>query len=233
MPEQQEDRTMFMKTNSVDIIVGGHTYNSLTDFGLAIENTNYIGEPVRSKTGLVHVPGAPAPLDTDLVVFGSPWFMYRTISISFGGMRDPREWDQVISDLRNLFEGKVVKLVFANRPGWYWKGVVSIEKFNRRRPLGTFDFNLLEADAYQYHDETISLVSGRSYTVTLTGDNVIPSFNLGSASRITISYEGKSYQIANPATMNTDLRLHSGTNTFSVSISGTGPVIMSYSDRSL
>lgn len=223
----------FMKTNSVDITVDGHTYNSLTDFGLAIENTDYIGKPVRNKTGLVYVPGVPRPLDTDSVVFGGPWFMYRTIDIAFGGLNAPEEWDSIISTMRNLFEGKIVKLTFITQPEWYWRGVASIEKFDRKRTLGTFDFCLMEADAYQYHDETLSLASGRSYSVTLTGNNVIPSFDLGSATRITINYESKSYQIAKPATMNTDLRLHSGANTFSVSISGTGPVIMSYSDRSL
>ena len=112
----------FLKTNTVDIIVGRITYNSLDDFGLAIENTDYIGMPMQPTNNMVIVPGRSGVLDLTEAVFGRQYFQYRPIAVKFGGLEVPEDWDGVISTFRNLFEGRIVNLIFATDPDWYWTG---------------------------------------------------------------------------------------------------------------
>lgn len=149
----------FMKTNWVDIEVNGKIYNSLKDFGLAIENTNYIGEPVQDTSNIIFVPGNSKPLDLTDAVFGEQFFQYRPINIRFGGMEHPTDWDQRISLIRNLFEGRIVKLYFYTEQDWYWKGKVHITDFSHTRALGMFNFEIPYADPYKYKDIVINVTS--------------------------------------------------------------------------
>lgn len=149
----------FLKTNFVDIEVGGKIYNSLRDFGLAIENTDYIGEPVQNFSNIIFVPGNPRPLDLNEGVFEDADFQYRAISIRFGGMAPTTEWDKRISMIRNLFEGKKVKLYFWTEQDWYWTGRVRITEFEHKRALGTFLFEIPYADPFKYKDHVIEFTS--------------------------------------------------------------------------
>jgi len=193
----------FMKTNSVDITVNGQTYNSLTDFGLAIANTDYLGEPVQDTSNLIAVPGRSGMLDPTDTVFGGPSYTHRQIKISFGGLEEPEEWDSVISNLRNLFEGKRVQLTFATEPDWYWTGRVSIEKFGHNRALGEFDFCINYADPFKTHIDLQSVqmfaASGlpdyRHFTVPIHGDNIKLSFAIpeGIEGRLFLEYADQNY----------------------------------------
>lgn len=181
----------FMKTNAVDITVNGTTYNSLSDFGLAIQNTDYIGEPIRHQNTTI-VPGKNGLLDFTDVVFGGPTYQYRPIRIIFGGLEDSEDWDGVISDLRNLFEGKDVQLTFANDPDWYYSGRASIEKFNHNRALGVFEFRINTAYPYKQKDITLTTTAtteGASVTASVTEQTVIPQ--VACEENITIDAVGK------------------------------------------
>lgn len=231
----------FMKTNSVDITVNGQTYNSLTDFGLAISNTDYLGEPVQGTANLISVPGRSGMLDTTDEVFGGQYFSHRQIKISFGGIEDPTEWDSVISRIRNLFEGKKVQLTFATDPDWYWTGRVSIEKFGHNRALGEFDFCIPYADPYKYKaPASVQMwaedsLSYRYYTVSVEGENVPLHFTMptGVQGRLDIYYAGIGYSFTS------DSEIYLKPNYTSVGIAAdwqgtTGAwVIASYQDRSL
>lgn len=149
----------FLKTNTVDIEVDGKIYNSLRDFGLAIGNTDYLKAPVQDDSHLVYVPGRDGPLDFSDAVFGGTVFLYRKIEIEFGGMRKPDQWDQMISDFRNLFEGKIVKLRFYTDPEWYWTGKAKIDAFEHQRSLGTFNFLIPYADPYKHRKRFLKVVS--------------------------------------------------------------------------
>ena len=231
----------FMKTNSVDITVNGTTYNSLTDFGLAISNTDYLGEPVQGTGNLISVPGRSGMLDTTDEVFGGQYFSHRQIKISFGGLEDPTEWDSVISRIRNLFEGKKVQLTFATDPDWYWTGRVSIEKFGHNRSLGEFDFCIPYADPFKYKAPAEvrmwvqDSLTYTYYTIAVQGDNVPLRFTMPTDVQGTLSvvYAGVGY------TFDTDSEIYLNPNYTSVGVLGdwyltSGVwVTASYQDRSL
>lgn len=171
----------FMKTNAVNITVGSTTYNSLADFGFAIGNNDYIGEPVQPNN-IILVPGSSKPLDLTETVFGKQYFTHREIKIRFGAVRAPEQWDSEMSRFRNLFSGKIVKLSFANDPDWYWTGRAQLSNFSRQRAIGQFDFKIPYADPYKYKTilteyDVIPASIGRSQVCANDQMSVIPEFH--------------------------------------------------------
>lgn len=228
---EDNDNMAFMKTNSVKITVNENTYDSLKDFGLAIENTDYIGAPVREEH-VVYVPGRHGALDFADSVFGGPTFQYRPINIRFGGIEDPVNWDSVISAFRNLFEGYVVKLEFATDPGWYYIGRCSIDEFKHQRSLGTFNFLIEEADPFKHRNISISVetvITGITVIVPVTRQTVIP--DIICTNSITVDYAGETFAFSNEVSRNKSFKLPAGNNT--LVISGTGTVVINYLDGSL
>ena len=224
---------LFMKTNTVDIEVDGTRYNSLSDFGLAIGNTDYIGSPVQDDSNLIFVPGNPRPLDTSDSVFGGTVFKYRKIDIEFGGMRNPAEWDSFISNIRNKFEGKEVKLYFLTDPEWYYVGKAKIEDFSRKRPIGEFGFVIPYADAYKHRERKIQVVTtaaGTNIVLDNSRQEVIPKIT--TTGSITITAGTNTITMSAGTWENTALILPSCRNTEWI-IRGNATVTIEYTEGSL
>lgn len=222
----------FMKTNTVDITVNGKTYNSLRDFGLAIENTDYIGTPVQGDGALVYVKGRNGPLDTTDEVFGEQYFKSRPISIKFGGIEDPILWDMIIADFRNKFEGRIVMLEFLTTPKWYFTGRCQINKFKHSRALGTFTFEIPEADPYMYQDHVVTLTAtslGETIQIPITRKTAVPTIT--SSANIIITKDGTEYAFDSGTHKNEELRFTEGENV--ITITGSGTVTIAYRDGSL
>ena len=223
----------FMKTNTVDIIVDGTTYNTLEDYGFAIENTDYLGDPVVGDSGLVVVPGKNGILDMTEAVFGGPWYKYRKIKIKLGGMMDSETWDAAISSLRNLFDGKNVKLVFENDPDWYWYGRCSIKNFSHIRALGTFELCIDYADPYKHKDITLTTTattSGATVSASVTEETVVPEVTCTASITITVD-DDTTYSFVSGTHKNLEMRLSPGTH--SLKVKGSGSVTIFYKDGSL
>lgn len=173
-------------TNGFTIIApNGNKYHSLEDFGLAIGNTNPIGEPEQEEF-TVDVPGGPV-LDLSEVLTGRPVFKTRQIHIEVGGIRGRFLWDSVMSELRNKFEGKTCKIIFDNDYEWYWEGRVKLTGFEREVSLGKFNFDMPQASAYKYavipyersYDEETAVIEFPEYDIPVS-----PTFICTSACQI-------------------------------------------------
>lgn len=216
----------FMKTNTVDITVDGHTYNSLTDFGLAIGNTDYISEPLQPANTLIYVPGSSKPLDITESVFGEQYFLSRNISIHFGGMHPAEDWDGVMSQLQTLFAGRIVQLTFANDPDWYWTGRAVIHKFSHRRSLGEFDFEIPYADPYKYKTtlttyDISGTTAGHSQICVCDRMPVVPNFYATQVCTLAFGSITKNLAVGNNSF--TDIVFHEGNN--EIIVTGTGATV--------
>ena len=138
-------------TISVKITVErtGEEFNTLEDWGLAVGNNNYIGDPVQ-ETFYEDIPGASAMLDLSEVLCNRPVFKHRPIKVLLGGKKPRLNWDSIISMFRNKIDGKIVRLTFSNDPSFYWRGRVNISNFDRARELGQFYMEIPMADPYKY-----------------------------------------------------------------------------------
>ena len=222
----------FMKTNTVTITVDGVSYDSLQDLGLAIHNTDPIGTPVQGQMNLAYVPGHNGPVDTTEAVFGEQYFQSRPILIEFGGIETPEDWDAFIADIRNKFEGKLVRVEFATLPGWYFKGRCSIEDYSRKQALGTFTFAMNNADPYMYRDISVDLTStaaGITYTAEVTRKTVVPTITTSAI--IVITLNGETYTFDAGTHRDMEFRLQQGDNV--LTITGAATVNISYTDGSL
>lgn len=169
-------------TNGVTIKIGSNSYHSMRDFGLAIGNNNYIEAP-EYETNYVSIPGRNGVLDLSEAIAGRVIYKTRKISIEFGGMGDEMSWDGVISNLRNLFHGKVVQLIFDNDPTYYWTGRAEINDFDRFRNLGTFKFEIPEADPFKYSVDIVPNLADlaattirKNVSLRVTSQPVNPTF---------------------------------------------------------
>lgn len=177
-------------TNGVKITIAStnEEFHSLDDWGLAIGNNNYIGEP-QQHTDFISVKGRNGLLDISEALTGHPTYSSRAIQVQLGGIRQRENWDAVISDFRNKIEGKIIKLTFDNDPTYYWYGRCHIEGFDRMRSLGTFTLSIPNADPYKYdvvafnedwlwdpfNFETGHVTDASEYTITHHTEIFIPS----------------------------------------------------------
>ncbi len=127
----------------------GKVFDTLSDWGLAVGNNDYIGDPVQ-ETNYINIPGASAMLDLSEVITGRPVFKYRPIKVLLGGRKKRLNWDAIISQYRNEIEGQVVRLTFSNDMNFFWRGRVNITNFNRVRELGQFTLAIPQAEPYKY-----------------------------------------------------------------------------------
>ena len=125
------------------------TYHTLNDWGLALGNNNYIGDP-EMETTYIQIPGRTGLLDVTEAISGKRVYTKRQLAFELGGKRDRLSWDSVISNLRNEINGRVCRLTLDNDKSYFWRGRVYIEGFDRFRELGTFTLAVPSADPYKY-----------------------------------------------------------------------------------
>lgn len=127
----------------------GKTYHTLDDWDFALGNNNYISEPVM-ETKYIDVPYRDGLIDASTALTGRPIYKKRQLSFNLGGVRERLAWDAVISGIRNNVNGRICRLTIDNDKGYYWRGRVFIEDFDRSRGLGSFTLNVPSAEPYKY-----------------------------------------------------------------------------------
>lgn len=125
------------------------TYHTLNDWGYALGNNNYISDP-EQETSYIDVPGRNGFIDASEVLTNRPVYKRRTLSFELGGLKPRMNWDSTISMLRNEIHGKICRLTLDNDKGYYWRGRVYVQDFDRTRELGTFKLNVPECEPYKY-----------------------------------------------------------------------------------
>lgn len=125
------------------------TFHTLDDWGFALGNNNYIGDP-EMETTYISIPGRDNLLDASESLTGRRIYKKRALAFSLGGVRERLAWDSFISMLRNEIQGRVCHLTIDNDPSYFWKGRVYIQGFDRFQKLGSFTLAVPTADPYKY-----------------------------------------------------------------------------------
>lgn len=136
----------------IEVEKTGKEFHTLNDWGFALQNNNYIGEP-EPITSYISVPGRDGLIDASEAISGRVIYKTRPLSFILGGIRPIKSWDTVISVLRNDINGKICKITIDNDKSHYWRGRVFIEGFDRMRDLGQFTLRM-SAEPYKYNVES-------------------------------------------------------------------------------
>ncbi len=138
-------------SNGIRIYVedSGKTYHTLNDWEFALGNNNYISDP-EMETNYINVPYRDGLIDASTALTGRPIYKKRQLSFYLGGLRKRDDWDSVVSAIRNNINGRICRLTLDNDPGYYWRGRVYVENFDRFRKLGSFNLNVPSAEPYKY-----------------------------------------------------------------------------------
>lgn len=215
---------------SIYVEENGKTYHTLDDWDLALGNNNYIGDP-EMETTYIKVPGRDGLIDASEAISGRRVYKKRALSFELGGIRPRHSWDGVISALRNNINGRICRLTLDNDKGYYWRGRVYIEDFDRFRDLGEFTLAVPTAEPYKYsvsssaepwlwdpfNFETDMITYIGSITISGTEDVVIPRGNMLTMPEIVAS------NVIGPLTVEFDgvtYPLTSGTNKISAIMIG-------------
>ena len=134
---------------SIYVEDSGKTYHTLNDWGLALGNNNYIGDP-EMETTYIQVPGRDGLIDASEALSGRRVYTKRQLAFELGGVRERLTWDGVISSMRNNVNGRVCRLIIDNDDAYFWRGRVYISNFDRFRDLGRFTLSVPNADPYKY-----------------------------------------------------------------------------------
>ena len=243
-------------TNGFTISIEGTTksWHSLDDWGLAIGNNDYIGEPVQETT-YIQVPGRDGLIDVSETVAGRPIFKKRSISIVVGALHNRMDWDSVMSGIRNKIHGRVCHIIFDNDITYYWRGRVSVNSFDRSRRLGTFKIEMPNADPYKYsisssaepwlwdpfnfETDVITYIGAitvtGSETVTLPSGNMLvsPEFVVSDiVGSLIVECNGRTYTLVQ-GTNNIPSILVGGDNEVELEFTGNGKVQIVYRSGSL
>ena len=133
----------------IEVVKSGASYHTFRDWRCTITNTDYIGDVVKEEN-YIYVPGMSGKLDVTETIAGRPVYKSRAIRIELAGAHDRYDWQNQISRIRNAIDGRLVKVIFDDDTGHYWKGRASVNKFDRQRQLGTFTIEIPDADPYKY-----------------------------------------------------------------------------------
>lgn len=149
------------------ITVGGTSYHSITDLGLALHNTNYIGEP-EVDTSFISFPTTSGFYDISELLTPDPVYKQRTIKLEVGTTDAVANWDSKMSTIWNTFHGRQATIIFDNDLTNYWQGRIMIQNYQRVKTLGTFDIVMITQPFKFAVTPTID-------TYTATGDISLPT----------------------------------------------------------
>lgn len=244
-------------SNGLSIIVESTNkrYHTLDDWGFALGNTNYIGDP-EAETKYISIPGRDGLIDISEAITGRTVYKKRELSFSLGGIRPVLSWDTVISDLRNKINGKVCQITLDSDLAYFWRGRVFIEGFDRMRELGQFTLKVPEADPYKYNVEASSepwkwdpfnfetgvISEVDAHHIVGTGDVTIPAGAMYVSPEFVVSnmvgdsftviYKGKEYALKSGTTRIPPILIN-GYEEETLTFVGTGDVLIVYRGGSL
>ena len=125
-----------------------HFYDTWDDFHLIPSERPVIALP-KANTKLINIPGRSTPLDFSEYLTGHPTFPNRTGQ--WGFYTDPDYVDENLGgwlvfdkQLRNLFHGRVYKLVLRDDPSYFYAGELTMGQWNtgEGRSSVTISYNL-------------------------------------------------------------------------------------------
>lgn len=204
--------------------------------------------PPKPKYTIIDVPGTSDVIDLTESITGDIEYSQRILKITLESMCGKDAFYAMSAKLNNLVHGRKATIVFANDPGFYWAGRISVDSFIWKKYGGTVTLSAT-VDPYKYETQsslepwdwdTFSFEDGiiRDYfditvpkSITIVGrrKKVCPKFICSGA--MTVTYLGNTYNLATGENVVGDIFLGEGSHV--LTFSGFGTVSVDYRGASL
>lgn len=106
-----------------------HTYHNY----LLMLSAYPVIAPPKPKEHWVDIPGMHGALDLSLVQTGAMQYEMRKITMLFTYIGPRESWPDVYSEILNDIHGKNLRIIFDNDPGYYYEGIVKVEKYEPKQ----------------------------------------------------------------------------------------------------
>ena len=179
------------------------------------------------KTALVDIKGANGILDLSEVLTGDVVYGNREIKLTFEMMNDT-DYNKLITDIANDIHGKKVKLSFRFDPEHYYVGRAYIDNWEHIKQLGAIVI-VVNAEPYKYYKyETNHMitVNGSDKLINIKNDRMRVSPTIEVSGNVTMTFEGKTYQLSEGKQQILNFTLNEGDNL--VTFHGNGTVKITY-----
>lgn len=223
------------------------TKNSYEDFGLILTSKD-IGLP-DPKTEEVDVIGADGVIDLTEVLTDDVKYKKRKLSFTFTVIDSMSAWSTILSNVTNYLHGKKIRILLNWDKNYYYEGRCTVNQFKTNKRTATI---VVDASVDPYKMEvnsssspwlwdTFSFIDGIIYinsvdvsgsrTVNLINRRKIVSPTFTTTANMTVSHNGKVYDLPKGTTTVLGIRLMEGDNF--VTFSGKGTVTIDYKGGSL
>lgn len=203
-----------------DILIDSVSMNAL---GWLRETVNFPTPQSQSET--VIVPGRNSPIRFTEAL-GRVSYQPRSFELTFSMLGDRAAFNQMVSEIANRFSGHLVQVICSEEPELYLVGTVeAAPTYDPLAGKGQLILSCVDGDAYRYHvAETVVTISGGG-TVTLENDYmpVVPTVATTAETALNWQVGGDTFRktVSAGVWKFPELELLQGTNTVSVSGSGT------------
>lgn len=145
------------KTVGAKIIVENtnKTYHTYNDWNLVVTNAVPVSDP-EQETNFIEVVGRNSLIDVSDALIGRPSYKSRKITIKLAGIKSRNGWDNIVSDLRNKIDGRIIHVIFDHDKQYYFRGRCHIEGFERIYDKGELSLSIPNADPYKYDVKSAS-----------------------------------------------------------------------------
>lgn len=210
------------------------TYVDLRDtYHLHLQNSDYAGDVVQD-TNYVKIAGSNKMLDLSEAVTGHPSFVSREVKLEMAGKLAN---DEVLPNLRNMFEGKVCRVrVDSATQTLFFKGRVHFTNIKTEYGITSLTISMPEADPYMYNNVESSIIvsheSSTSQTETIDAGRMLvsPTFEASNiVGTYTVSVVGTDISMTLSDGTNYDPRIKvNGDSAVRIKFTGQGDVTMKY-----
>lgn len=220
------------------------TKNSYSDFGLILTSKE-IGFP-EPKLEQINLAGMDGVLDLSESLTDDIKFETRLLTFTFAVINPILRWSGVVSEVANYLHGKRIRINMDFDSGYYYVGRCKINSFKSEKRIGELVIEC-ECDPYKVEVnatgeywiwDTFSFVNGfirtneieftTSKTVNLQNLRKVVSPTFICSKAMTVSFNGKTYNLSSGSNTIYDIRLQEGTNYVTFNCSGTGKVKIEY-----
>lgn len=126
-------------------------YSLRKDFNMRILGFNVT--PPETITNIVSIPYSNNYIDLT-EIYGNPTYGQREVIVNVDSIENTDIWHKYVSELFNLFHGKLVKIYLTSDSEYYYQGRMSIELSNREDNLVNRLALKLLADPFKTHFKT-------------------------------------------------------------------------------